>query len=35
MDTKYAFTPEEKYEKIREKNPAVDLLRRTFDLDLQ
>ncbi len=35
MDTKYAFTPEEKYEKIREKNPAVDLLRSTFDLDLQ
>jgi len=35
MDTKYAFTPEEKYEKIREKNPAVDLLRSSFDLDLQ
>jgi len=35
MDTKYAFTPEEKYEKIREKNPVVDLLRASFDLDLQ
>ncbi|MFT6722445.1 MAG: DNA polymerase-3 subunit gamma/tau [Flavobacteriaceae bacterium] len=35
IDTKYAFTPEEKYEKIREMNPAVDLLRASFDLDLQ
>jgi len=34
MDTKYAFTPEEKYEKIRSKNPAVDVLRQSFDLDL-
>lgn len=31
---KYAFTPEEKYQKLREKNPAIDLLRKTFDLDL-
>ena len=31
---KFAFTPEEKYEKLREKNPAIDILRRTFDLDL-
>ena len=30
----YAFTPEEKYEKLREKNPAIDLLRKTFDLEL-
>lgn len=35
MDTKYAFTPEEKFEKIRSKNPAVDVLRQSFDLDLQ
>ena len=35
MDTKYAFTPEEKYKKIRSKNPAVDVLRQSFDLDLQ
>ena len=35
IDTKFAFTPEEKYEKIREMNPAVDLLRASFDLDLQ
>jgi len=31
---KFAFTPEEKYQKLREKNPAIDLLRKTFDLDL-
>jgi len=31
---KFAFTPEEKYEKLRQKNPAIDLLRQTFDLDL-
>lgn len=31
---KYAFTPEEKYEKLREKNPAIDILRQEFDLDL-
>lgn len=30
----YAFTPEEKYQKLKEKNPAIDLLRQTFDLDL-
>lgn len=31
---KFAFTPEEKYLKLREKNPAIDLLRKEFDLDL-
>jgi len=31
---KFAFTPEEKYGKLREKNPAIDLLKKTFDLDL-
>ena len=31
---KFAFTPEEKYEKLRAKNPAIDLLRKEFDLDL-
>ena len=29
-----AYTPEEKYEKLRKKNPAIDLLRKEFDLDL-
>lgn len=31
---KYAFTPEEKYQKLREKNPVIDLLKKEFDLDL-
>ncbi len=31
---RFAFTPEEKYQKLRDKNPAIDLLRKTFDLDL-
>lgn len=30
---KFAFTPEEKYQKLREKNPAIDILRKEFDLD--
>ncbi len=30
---KFAFTPQEKYEKLREKNPAIELLRKEFDLD--
>ncbi|MCG2460449.1 DNA polymerase III subunit gamma/tau [Flavobacteriaceae bacterium F89] len=31
---KFAFTPQEKYEKLREKNPVIDKLRQEFDLDL-
>lgn len=31
---KYAFTPMEKYEKLREKNPLIEKLRSTFDLDV-
>ncbi len=31
---KYAFTPEEKYEKLKEKNPLIDTLRKEFDLDI-
>ena len=30
---KYAFTPEEKYQKLKEKNPAIEILRKEFDLD--
>ena len=30
---KFAFTPEEKYEKLKEKNPIIDVLRKEFDLD--
>ena len=31
---KYAFSPIEKYEKLKEKNPNIELLRSTFGLDL-
>jgi DNA polymerase-3 subunit gamma/tau len=31
---KYAYTPDEKYQKLREKNSAIELLKKTFDLDI-
>ena len=31
---RYAYTPEEKYAKFKAKNPALDDLRKTFDLEL-
>ncbi|WP_243471878.1 DNA polymerase III subunit gamma/tau [Winogradskyella sp. MH6] len=31
---KYAFTPREKYEKLKEKNPNIELLKKTFGLDI-
>ncbi|MBJ7883066.1 DNA polymerase III subunit gamma/tau [Gelidibacter salicanalis] len=31
---KYAFTALEKYEKLKEKNPNIELLKKTFGLDL-
>ncbi|HEY9220849.1 MAG TPA: DNA polymerase III subunit gamma/tau [Lutibacter sp.] len=31
---KYAYTPDEKYQKFREKNNAIELLKKTFDLDI-
>jgi DNA polymerase-3 subunit gamma/tau len=30
---KYAYTDQEKFAKLTQKNPAIDLLRKTFDLD--
>ena len=33
-EQKYAFTPQEKYEKLREVNPLIDKLRKEFDLDV-
>ncbi|WMI65017.1 DNA polymerase III subunit gamma/tau [Aestuariibaculum sp. YM273] len=30
----YAYTPIEKYEKLKEKNANIDVLRKTFDLDI-
>ena len=34
ISKKYAFTPQDKYEKLREKNPLIDKLRSEFDLDI-
>ncbi|MBE0423732.1 MAG: DNA polymerase III subunit gamma/tau [Lutibacter sp.] len=31
---KYAYTPDEKYLKLKEKNSAIELLKKTFDLDI-
>jgi len=31
---KYAFTTREKFEKLKEKNPMIEKLRTTFDLDI-
>ena len=32
--TEYAYTPEEKYQKLAEKYPQVEALRKHFNLDL-
>lgn len=34
VEKKYAFTPDDKYERLKNINPAIDLLRKTFDLDV-
>ena len=34
LASKYAFTPQEKYEKLKEKNPNIELLKNTFGLDV-
>ena len=34
MEKKFAYTPDEKYEKLKEKNPNIELLRKIFDLDI-
>ena len=31
---KYAYTPQEQYQKLKEKNSAIELFKKTFDLDL-
>ncbi len=31
---RYAYTPKEKYKKLKEKNPLIDTLRKEFDLDI-
>ncbi|MEC3908186.1 DNA polymerase III subunit gamma/tau [Tamlana sp. 2201CG12-4] len=34
MEKQYAYTTLEKFEKLKEKNPNIDILRKTFDLDV-
>ena len=34
LEKQYAYTTADKFEKLKEKNPNLDLLRRTFDLDI-
>ena len=34
MEKQYAYTPFEKFEKLKQKNPNIDVLRKTFDLDV-
>ena len=31
---RFAYTPQEKYELLKEKNEAISLLRKTFNLEL-
>ena len=33
VENKFAFTPQDKFNRMNEINPALDVLRRTFDLD--
>ena len=34
MEKQYAYSPQEKYEKLKEKNPAITVLKKTFGLDI-
>ncbi|MCK7591116.1 DNA polymerase III subunit gamma/tau [Subsaxibacter sp. CAU 1640] len=34
IEKQYAFTPIEKYQKLKEKNPNIELLKKTFGLDI-
>lgn len=34
MDSRKAFTPHDKFNRLNEINPALELLRKTFDLDI-
>ena len=34
VESRYAFTPQEKFEKLKSINPALELLKKTFDLDV-
>ncbi|HLA54948.1 MAG TPA: hypothetical protein VK623_02515 [Flavobacterium sp.] len=34
MDSRKAFTPQDRYNRLNEINPSLELLRKTFDLDI-
>lgn len=34
IEKKYAYTPREKFEKLKEKNPLIEKLRKDFDLEI-
>ncbi|RED49320.1 hypothetical protein DFQ02_10285 [Seonamhaeicola aphaedonensis] len=34
MEKQYAYTPIEKFERLKEKNPNIELLKKTFNLDV-
>jgi len=34
VEKKFAYTPQEKYNKLKEKNPHIEKLKDTFQLDL-
>ena len=34
MEKQYAYTPKEKYDKLKEKNPNIEALKKTFNLDI-
>ncbi|PKW20432.1 hypothetical protein B0G92_2570 [Flavobacterium lindanitolerans] len=34
VENKFAFTPQDKYNRLNEINPSLDILRKTFDLDI-
>ena len=34
VEKKYAYSPREKFEKLKEKNPSIERLRQEFDLDI-
>ena len=34
VENKFAFTPQDKYNRLNEINPSLELLKKTFDLDI-
>jgi len=34
LEKRYAYTPQERYQKLKEKNPAIEDLKHEFDLDI-